>query len=336
MTVKMRRLAAIACIWLLSLTGTPASGASITVVHQEKAGALVGIEGDLELADGEKFANLIRPLGNAVVLFNSRGGSLLAGLRIGQIIHSRGFGTLVPDGDVCASACALAWVGGARRLLGPKAHLGFHAAYMDDGGNGQVSSSGNALVGAYLDRLGLADDAIYALTDAAPNDIRWVDTASANQLGIATSEFRLDDTGPIAPPSKPVGNSPRQRSLALVNAYFSAGSAGATSAIEWMSSHYGGSINFYGKATPLGEVIKQKIAFVRRWPERLYVPVNKSLTVVCAADQQSCRVTGNVQYECRSYVRGAHSAGLASFALTVNLRSRSIFTEESGAVIQRR
>jgi hypothetical protein len=79
------------------------------------------------------------------------GGSLIAGLQIGETIRLKNFSTLVPEGAQCASSCALAWLGGTRRLMGSLAQVGFHAAY--DGQTHQVTSSGNALVGAYLNKM---------------------------------------------------------------------------------------------------------------------------------------------------------------------------------------
>jgi hypothetical protein len=322
----------------MALSATcPARAADITLIRTYQAGALVGVEGDLELADGEKFASMVRPFGNAIVLFNSRGGSLLAGLRIGQQIRSRGFGALVPDGSICASACALAWLGGKTKYLGPKGRLGFHAAYMTDGTSNTVSGSANALVGAYLNRLGLSDEAIYELTDAAPDQVRWLDVAAANRLGIRTEEFRLDDE-PVTPIiTAPRRLTPQQRAISTVEAYFNAGSSDAASALAWLSSNYSDTISFYGKQTPLTMVLQQKRAFVTRWPERLYIPVDKATAVACAPDGTTCRVSGTVQFECRSYGRGAYSAGLASFALAIDLRGpRAVVIEESGRVIQRR
>ena len=332
--VKASAIAAGLGLFLIGCSA-PGRAAEITIIKSGQAGTLVSVSGDLELADGERFANLVRPLGPTIVILNSRGGSLLAGLRIGQIASSRKFATVVPNDSICASACALAWLGGAARYLGPRGRLGFHAAYMGDSGAEQVSGSGNALVGAYLERLGLSEEAIYALTDAAPNSMRWIDVATANSLGIATKEV---GTTAALPPAQieTASGTPRQRSVALANAYFSAGSGDATSALAWMAARYGGPIDFYGKMTSRDDVLTQKAAFVRRWPERIYVPVDRSVAVSCAADQKVCRVTGTVQFECRSYMRGASSAGLASFALTFDLHGRlPLVIEESGRVLYR-
>jgi hypothetical protein len=74
-------------------------------------------------------------------------------LNIGSAIRRMGFDTLVLSNKTCASACALIWLAGHYRWAGPKAAIGFHAIYY---GDGNISSGGNALVGAYLRDLGLS------------------------------------------------------------------------------------------------------------------------------------------------------------------------------------
>ena len=172
---------------LLAMT-IPANAASITVLPlgQNKP-SLVLITGTLDLADKDEFLRQIAPLSSAIVSFSSDGGSLIAGLQIGEIIRLKNFSTLVPEGAQCASACALAWLGGTRRLMGSRAQVGFHAAY--DGQTHQVTSSGNALVGAYLNKIGLPYSAVVYITSAAPDSITWLSKSDAEKLGIEVSLF---------------------------------------------------------------------------------------------------------------------------------------------------
>jgi hypothetical protein len=62
----------------------------------------------------DEFLRQIAPLSSAIVSFSSDGGSLIAGLQIGETIRLKNFSTLVPEGAHCASSCALAWLGGTR------------------------------------------------------------------------------------------------------------------------------------------------------------------------------------------------------------------------------
>jgi hypothetical protein len=62
--------------------------------------------------------------------------------------------------------------------------VGFHAAYTDDNGQANVSSAGNAIVGAYLNQLGLPTSAIVYITDSPPNGIQWLSFADAQRVRI--------------------------------------------------------------------------------------------------------------------------------------------------------
>ena len=153
--------------------------------------SLVTIEGAIERGDEDQFLRKIGPVANAIVAFNSDGGNLLAGIQIGELIRLRNFASLVPDGMRCASSCALAWLGGTRRLMGSKAQIGFHAA--SDGETGKVTGVGNALVGAYLDKIGLPYSAVVYITSAAPEDISWLSKSDAEKLGIEVSFYEASE-----------------------------------------------------------------------------------------------------------------------------------------------
>jgi hypothetical protein len=173
---------------LLALLGmtTAANAASIIVLPLgENKPSLVLITGALDFADKDEFLRQVAPLSGAIVSFSSDGGSLIAGLQIGETIRLKNFSTLVPEGARCASSCALAWLGGTRRLMGSRAQVGFHAAY--DGQTHQVTSTGNALVGAYLNKIGLPYSAVVYITSAAPDSITWLSKSDAEKLGIEVS-----------------------------------------------------------------------------------------------------------------------------------------------------
>jgi hypothetical protein len=52
-----------------------------------------------------------------------------------------------------------------------------------------VTSSGNALVGAYLNKIGLPYSAVIYITSAAPDSISWLNKPDAEKLGIEVSLF---------------------------------------------------------------------------------------------------------------------------------------------------
>jgi hypothetical protein len=168
---------------LASAAGSTAQAATITVEPASNGKpALVAIDGDLEINDGEQFRSKTHALSKAVVSFRSDGGSVVAGIQIGESIREKRFTTVVPGNARCASACAIAWLGGTPRLMSADARVGFHAAYSK--ATGQETAVGNALIGAYLDKIGLPESAVIYITQAAPNSMTWLSFTDAGKYGI--------------------------------------------------------------------------------------------------------------------------------------------------------
>lgn len=189
----------------LSIVRT-ATAAEIAVLP-DKIGnhPVIVIDGMLEDGDQKKFRDLALANEDAAVFFNSPGGNLLAGINIGEAIRLKEFSTVVADGDLCASACGLAWLGGTQRLAGANARIGFHAAYVEKNGETNESGSANALVGAYLNKLGMSQSAIVYLTSAPPEDMQWLPLPEAKNYGIDLVIVRPDDTAstPTSPTPSP-------------------------------------------------------------------------------------------------------------------------------------
>jgi hypothetical protein len=143
---------------------------------------VVTVEGPVIAVDADEFAAKTASLHSAIVAVNSDGGTLMAGVRIGEAIRRKGFSTIVPDGRRCAAACALAWLGGAERFIGANASIGFHAAY--DSASGEETGSGNAVIGTYLTKIGLPYEAIIYITQPAPNDTTWLNMSHVAQRGV--------------------------------------------------------------------------------------------------------------------------------------------------------
>ena len=172
-------------IALALLATTPTLAATITVRPQTPDRPIVVIlEGPLVEDDEDRFATKTASLPSAFVAFSSDGGSLAAGLRIGEAIRRKGFSTIVPDGRRCASACAFAWLGGIERFLGTDARIGFHAA-------SSPASDGETGVLPYLTKIGLPYEAIIYITQAAPNGMTWLNMSDAAQRGIKVTLLSL-------------------------------------------------------------------------------------------------------------------------------------------------
>jgi ATP-dependent protease ClpP protease subunit len=155
--------------------------------------AIVIVTGEFSPGDEAAFVREVISIRDALVVFSSPGGSLGAGLEIGKAIRLKNFATYVPADTFCASACGLAWLGGTQRLMSRKAKIGFHAAYNDTSGFARESGMANAMVGAYLNSLGLPSHAVAFMTMASPDSMAWLSPQDATALGLNVEVFDFDD-----------------------------------------------------------------------------------------------------------------------------------------------
>ena len=202
------------CVIIVLLLALARAHAATIEVKLDNGSALIVVEGNFELADIETFRTKAAPLSKATVVFQSNGGRLLAGIRIGTQIRAKKFATSIPEGGQCASACALAWLGGTRRYIGKDATVGFHAAYVFRGDALAESGPGNAIVGAYLNQLGLPEQAILYVTRAAPNSMEWMTFEDAAKHGIAVALLPPPHSAPAVVSSDAAVTAAPERSAA--------------------------------------------------------------------------------------------------------------------------
>ena len=204
--MKFNQLRLVFGLWLAAFSGgqiVTCLAADVRVLPQTVPElAIIGVEGRFEPGDEKKFSQIALQFDRAVVAFNSPGGDLQAGIGIGKAIRLKEFTTLVGENVQCASACGLAWLAGAQRLAHSKAMIGFHAAYTIDGTTTKESGAANALVGAYLNQLGLPVSTIIHLTEKPPEDMAWLPLGTAKAWGIDFEIIGTDNvsTQPQTPP----------------------------------------------------------------------------------------------------------------------------------------
>ena len=148
---------------------------------------LLKIQGQIDEEDGKRFKDVTQNIKRAVVILDSPGGSVLGGLEIGRTIINNNYATSVPNKTLCASSCALIWLAGNKRFAEDDSFIGFHAAFVYKNGKPVESGSGNALVGAYLNQIGLSDRAIVFVTNAPPEGITRLDKQLSQRYGISYS-----------------------------------------------------------------------------------------------------------------------------------------------------
>jgi len=303
--------------WLFA-AAAGARAANIEVKNLEATTALILVEGDLELTDIEAFRNKVAPLSKATVAFRSDGGSLLAGIRIGMLIRVKNFIAVVPDGAQCASACAVAWLGGVRRFLGTGSKVGFHAAYVQKAGATTESGPGNAVLGAYLDQIGLPEDAIVYITQAAPNSMKWLTLDEAAQHGIDVALLPPPDSGRSPEPNAVASQEPPPpglvgRATGMVLALAARWSLPNTETLRALDEFYVEKVFYHGKVIPRQAVLLEKLQFAERWPQRSYKVRPHSMTVSCNAASGMCRVQGIMDRELSNPKTSTKSRDVTSF-----------------------
>src|SRR6516165_49351 len=162
-----------------TMLATSAHAAVITVTRPDS----VMLRGTIDPQDGSLFHKVTAGLPNgARVQLDSAGGDMLAGLAIGEEVVRRSFQTVVPANTVCASMCGLIWVAGSTRWASVTSHIGFHSIKVIT--TGEVNAPGNALVGAYLSKLGYSAGAIAYFTYALPSSMMWLTSGDAKRIGL--------------------------------------------------------------------------------------------------------------------------------------------------------
>ena len=262
-------------IWvfiLLLLSAATADAATFTVSHVGNGSALIVVEGDFEPGDVDAFRAKVATLSTprAAVAFRSDGGSLVAGIRIGTLIREKKFSTIIPDHGSCASACALAWLGGARRFMGDGASVGFHAAYILKSYGPIESSSGNAILGAYLNQLGLSEEAILYITQAAPTSIQWMNMDDAGKYGIVVAPLSPQQASNTAANAEQRDGNAERRATDFVRGLLAHWSKPTAEGLPAMEPLYAETVVYHGKSTPRQEVLSSKRHLASRWTDRAY------------------------------------------------------------------
>ncbi|NDW04459.1 COG3904 family protein [Jiella pacifica] len=168
-------------------------------------GETIHATGPIEKGDADRFTTTVAPRIDGplfAVSFDSPGGSLLEGMRLGEAIHTAYAGTIVERGKNCLSACAIAFLGGkafgsyahqVRREVEPGARLGYHGFFSGRADQVELvnevldqSRLVNALLLDYATRMRSVDGGLLSkLLTTAPAKMEIIDTpAEIAGLGI--------------------------------------------------------------------------------------------------------------------------------------------------------
>lgn len=301
---------------LFLTTTLPVHAAEVQVIHGDNGAAAVFIAGPIGSNDADQFMAKVGMLGGKTsVVLSGPGGDLLAGIQIGEFVRLRGWSTLVID--QCSSACALIWLAGTQRIMTSSARVGFHAASVD----GQERGVANAIVGAYLNRLGYRYETVVFVTQASPTEITLLTPDIASKVGI---DVVVRDPTPTTeqPTFRPQqqASSPKydpksleiqaQNEASFVISYLYAHKSNDAQTFQDV---YWDNVQSYGKMSTKASVLADKQAYFQRWPTRSY-KINVAQPVKCISNGTQiteCTVTGTVEFAVSSASK--KSTGTAEF-----------------------
>lgn len=279
----------------------------------DAAAEAVLIEGELAYPDIAAFEDFTSRLPRQTVVFiSSPGGNLKAGIEIGRSIHRRGFRTAVAD--MCASACALAWLAGSQRFASEHAQIGFHVAYVD-GVKRVESGMGNAIVGLYLGELGFRENVVTYITSASPEEMQWLSFRDASLLGIDVQVFETrppaQQPAQASPAPPDISQPTEAAAVALVRNLVASDMTRGRDALTMVRNTYADWLNYYGKKSSFASVYSDKQRYFERWPTRRYAI--REDTVRASCDARLCVVTGVLDWHVASAKRNKRASGVASF-----------------------
>ena len=320
----------IGAAFLACMMGSLGCSRAADINYQHTQGAnIITISGTIAQGDATKFRRITMiPQDKTIVMLSSPGGVVNDALIIGDMIHTLGFMTVVPGKQFCTSACGLIWLGGKTRLADGTAYIGFHAAYTGSGETAIQSGSANALVGAYLNRLGLSFSAVEALTSAPPNGMRWLNFEDIQKIGV---QFSILPELPFPGHASPgvAARSDEQRALAFVQSYYAVWSRSGND-MAGLQQYYADFANFHGAATSKSKIIEAKRYFSLQWPIRNYAIKPETVTTDCSP--ADCLVTGMVEWDVQNVVHNRRARGTDTFVVKVNRSEPMTILSENGSI----
>jgi hypothetical protein len=263
-------------------------------------------------------------------------------MQLGRMIRALGLATVQIRELRCESACALAFVGGNIRTAAPGS-IGVHQSYLTskstldrDGAVDAIQQlTGDVL--AYLKEMGVDQEFLQLSLSYSPDDIRYLSGSEMARMHV-TTEQPVDSAplGATSSPSEPSSVSAQDlesRAFKFVASVVESHMLNNTGAINSVLGAYADTVQYYGKPTALRDVLADKQAYFKRWPERAYRLQPDSVSVVC--NENICLVSGLYDWAVRSLPRNRKASGTASFSYTIETAAGMKIVGETSEVTSR-
>lgn len=119
-----------------------------------------------------------------------------------------------------------------------------------------------------------------------------------------------------------------------MDSYFSIWADNARVTPEAVDRLYARRVVYYGKPMTPSQVYRDKLNYIRRWPNRRYSVVPGSVGKTCAPDQRSCRITAILSWEKADTSGRQASKGANTITLTLVRQDGTLkIARESGTPV---
>jgi hypothetical protein len=167
---------------------TFARAAELTSSTTKDGKVVILLAGVIAPGDNDKFLNLVRRANNAKLLvsgirLNSPGGDLAEGLGLAQSIKTAQITTVVVSGGVCASACFLAFAGGAEKYVSFSGRVGVHGASDENGVETTGAAAATVGMARAAKELGASVAVLGKMVITPPDKIVWLSPDDLRSMG---------------------------------------------------------------------------------------------------------------------------------------------------------
>ncbi len=194
---------------LATVAGRAASAASFTPVWLDGPDhrAVVLVNGPIDPGDSAWLSRTLTNITHAApgartlaVALNTPGGNLLEGEALATVIHWNRLDTVLYPGATCASACAIMFLAGERKVLGLGARIGVHRVSTLSGIEDASTLDSSRRMARALTAMGASKRVADRLMATPPGGIAWLsasDLAGVHGMVFGTTP-RVLPTGEFA------------------------------------------------------------------------------------------------------------------------------------------
>jgi hypothetical protein len=137
-------------------------------------------------------------------------------------------------------------------------------------------------------------------------------------------------------PASPEVSPLTTRAANFINAYWANVGGTSDQVLPYLASIYAPVVNYYGKPASRETILRDKYAFIRRWPMRQTwaPPGSAAPQISCEGAAAECEITGVRDFDAVSPERGARSIGVVHYRYRVRFADgrTQIIAEDSQVV----